>query len=52
MDINKWPVGGARLETIGNIVYGLLCSTSFTLVCADYSFRILVRMLVLRPYKF
>ena len=22
MDINKWPVGGARLETIGNIVYG------------------------------
>ena len=24
MDVNKWPVGGARLETIGNIVYGLL----------------------------
>ena len=22
MDINKWPVGGARLETIGNTVYG------------------------------
>jgi hypothetical protein len=22
MDINRWPVGGARLETIGNIVYG------------------------------
>ena len=22
MDVNKWPVGGARLETIGNIVYG------------------------------
>ena len=22
MDTNKWPVGGARLETIGNIVYG------------------------------
>jgi len=22
LDINKWPVGGARLETIGNIVYG------------------------------
>lgn len=22
MDINKWPVGGSRLETIGNIVYG------------------------------
>jgi divalent metal cation (Fe/Co/Zn/Cd) transporter len=23
MDVNKWPVGGARLETIGNIVYGV-----------------------------
>ena len=23
LDTNKWPVGGARLETIGNIVYGL-----------------------------
>jgi hypothetical protein len=22
MDVNRWPVGGARLETIGNIVYG------------------------------
>jgi divalent metal cation (Fe/Co/Zn/Cd) transporter len=22
MDVNEWPVGGARLETIGNIVYG------------------------------
>lgn len=24
MDVNKWPVGGARLETIGNVVYGAL----------------------------
>ncbi|KAH7905744.1 CDF manganese transporter [Hygrophoropsis aurantiaca] len=24
LDTNKWPVGGARLETIGNIVYGSL----------------------------
>jgi Co/Zn/Cd efflux system component len=23
LDVNKWPVGGARLETIGNIVYGV-----------------------------
>lgn len=23
MDVNKWPVGGARLETIGNVVYGI-----------------------------
>ena len=22
LDVNKWPVGGSRLETIGNIVYG------------------------------
>ncbi|KAK2461537.1 hypothetical protein APHAL10511_006000 [Amanita phalloides] len=24
LDVNKWPVGGARLETIGNIIYGFL----------------------------
>jgi divalent metal cation (Fe/Co/Zn/Cd) transporter len=22
LDFNKWPVGGSRLETIGNVVYG------------------------------
>lgn len=22
LDINKWPVGGTRLQTIGNVVYG------------------------------
>ena len=22
LDVNRWPVGGARLETIGNIIYG------------------------------
>ena len=22
MNVDRWPVGGARLETIGNIVYG------------------------------
>ncbi|KAK7040157.1 hypothetical protein VNI00_009963 [Paramarasmius palmivorus] len=27
MDVNKWPVGGARLETIGNIVYGSLMAS-------------------------
>jgi divalent metal cation (Fe/Co/Zn/Cd) transporter len=27
LDINKWPVGGARLETIGNIVYGVFGSS-------------------------
>jgi len=24
LDVNKWPVGGSRLETIGNIIYGSL----------------------------
>jgi divalent metal cation (Fe/Co/Zn/Cd) transporter len=24
LDLNHWPVGGARLENIGNIVYGAL----------------------------
>ena len=24
LDTNKWPVGGARLETIGNICYGMV----------------------------
>lgn len=28
LDGNKWPVGGTRLETIGNIVYGALLSFS------------------------
>jgi divalent metal cation (Fe/Co/Zn/Cd) transporter len=30
LDVNKWPVGGARLETIGNIVYGALSSIKQT----------------------
>jgi len=35
LDTNKWPVGGARLETIGNICYGMdywvLCPILLTL---------------------
>jgi len=27
LDLNKWPVGGSRLETIGNIIYGFLMSS-------------------------
>ncbi|KLO07318.1 CDF manganese transporter [Schizopora paradoxa] len=27
LDINKWPVGGTRLQTIGNIVYGALMAS-------------------------
>jgi len=30
MDRDKWPVGGERLETIGNIVYGSLYDSAFT----------------------
>ncbi|KAK7063925.1 hypothetical protein R3P38DRAFT_3382642 [Favolaschia claudopus] len=28
LNANDWPVGGARLETIGNIVYGFLFTTN------------------------
>ncbi|KIP11661.1 hypothetical protein PHLGIDRAFT_27714 [Phlebiopsis gigantea 11061_1 CR5-6] len=41
MDANKWPVGGARLETIGNIVYGFLMG-SVNLVVVVESVRTLV----------
>ncbi|KAI9570122.1 CDF manganese transporter [Boletus coccyginus] len=32
MDTNKWPVGGARLETIGNIVYGTMASVNLVVI--------------------
>ncbi|KAJ7103191.1 CDF-like metal transporter [Mycena belliarum] len=33
LDTNSWPVGGARLETIGNIVYGFLMgSVNFVVI--------------------
>ncbi|KAJ6502636.1 CDF manganese transporter [Mycena vulgaris] len=33
LDSNAWPVGGARLETIGNIVYGcLMGSVNFVVI--------------------
>ncbi|KAF8167538.1 CDF-like metal transporter [Crassisporium funariophilum] len=41
MDVNKWPVGGARLETIGNIVYGFLMG-SVNLVVIVESIRTLI----------
>ncbi|KAF8492669.1 hypothetical protein JB92DRAFT_3002180 [Gautieria morchelliformis] len=41
LDVNKWPVGGARLETIGNIVYGALMG-SVNLVVTVESVRTLV----------
>ncbi|KAF8588346.1 CDF-like metal transporter [Ramaria rubella] len=41
LDVNKWPVGGARLETIGNIVYGALMG-SVNLVVTVESVRTLI----------
>jgi len=41
LDTNKWPVGGARLETIGNIVYGALMG-SVNLVVIVEALRTLV----------
>ncbi|KAI0094400.1 CDF-like metal transporter [Irpex rosettiformis] len=38
LDSNKWPVGGTRLETIGNIVYGFLMG-SVNLVVVVESMR-------------
>ncbi|KAF9011130.1 CDF-like metal transporter [Cyathus striatus] len=35
LDINKWPVGGARLETIGNIVYGSLMGSVNLIVIVE-----------------
>jgi divalent metal cation (Fe/Co/Zn/Cd) transporter len=41
LDLNKWPVGGARLENIGNIVYGFLMA-SVNLVVIVESVRSLI----------
>jgi divalent metal cation (Fe/Co/Zn/Cd) transporter len=38
LDVNIWPVGGARLETIGNIVYGNPIHLQ-PVVIADIPFR-------------
>lgn len=44
LDVNKWPVGGARVETIGNIVYGMLVRP-WLLTKAYVSLRFSVRAL-------
>ncbi|KDQ63008.1 hypothetical protein JAAARDRAFT_29002 [Jaapia argillacea MUCL 33604] len=41
LDMSRWPVGGARLETIGNIVYGFLMG-SVSLVVVVESVRAIV----------
>lgn len=35
LDVNKWPVGGSRLETIGNIVYGAVGILHYPILDAD-----------------
>ncbi|TRM62428.1 cation efflux family-domain-containing protein [Schizophyllum amplum] len=32
LDLNKWPVGGSRLETTGNIVYGDMAAVNLVVV--------------------
>jgi len=43
LDVNKWPVGGARLETIGNIAYGAFVMTSPS-AATNSNLRLLVRV--------
>ncbi|GBE77249.1 CDF manganese transporter [Sparassis crispa] len=35
LDVNKWPVGGSRLETIGNVVYGFLMGAANLVVIVE-----------------
>jgi divalent metal cation (Fe/Co/Zn/Cd) transporter len=46
MDVNKWPVGGARLETIGNIVYGMLVFYTEDRAAISFIKRFFVRAFV------
>jgi hypothetical protein len=32
LDVAKWPVGGSRLESIGNIVYGEIFTLFIVLI--------------------
>ncbi|KAJ3540237.1 hypothetical protein NMY22_g4385 [Coprinellus aureogranulatus] len=41
LDTNKWPVGGARLETIGNVVYGFFMGT-VNLIVVVQSIQVLI----------
>ncbi|EJU02838.1 CDF manganese transporter [Dacryopinax primogenitus] len=41
LDVNKWPVGGNRLETIGNVIYGSLMA-AVNLVVIVESVRTLI----------
>lgn len=36
LDENKWPVGGSRLETIGNIVYGMCPNSIISATTASH----------------
>ncbi|KAF8172692.1 CDF-like metal transporter [Pholiota molesta] len=41
LDGNKWPVGGSRLETIGNIVYGFLMGSVNLVVIVESAHTLL-----------
>ncbi|KAI0714832.1 CDF manganese transporter [Earliella scabrosa] len=43
MDKDKWPVGGARLETIGNILYGFLMGSVNLVVFVESARTIIAR---------
>ncbi|KAJ7597750.1 CDF manganese transporter [Mycena floridula] len=43
LDVNKWPVGGARLETIGNIVYGFLMGSVNLVVIVESARTLLTK---------
>lgn len=47
LDTNKWPVGGSRLETIGNIIYGKSLSGRATTFVLTPRIRISVSCLFL-----
>ncbi|KZV99562.1 CDF manganese transporter [Exidia glandulosa HHB12029] len=44
LDVNKWPVGGSRVENIGNIIYGEhhLMMSSVNLIVVVESFRTVI----------
>jgi hypothetical protein len=45
LDLNKWPVGGARLETIGNVIYGKTLLHPVVSNCIDRTCRFFASVL-------
>ena len=51
LDANKWPVGGTRLETIGNIVYGAARSHSLAYLRTSLTFPVAGFLYVVLAYR-